>query len=66
MDVASIAASAAAAQRAQTAVQIATEMAKQAHQQDQVMVGLLEQAAEAAKQANAEVAGTGVHVDIRV
>ncbi len=42
MKIASLTASAVAAQRAQTAAAITTEMAKQAHQQDQVMVRLLE------------------------
>jgi hypothetical protein len=64
MDVASLAALMAGLQRAQTASALAAEMARRAHAQDEMAVGLIEAAADAGKKTMAEVAASAGIVDI--
>ena len=60
-----IAAAYAAAQAAQTQAALSAVIAKQNHQAELGLVALIEQAAEAAKQASATAPGVGETVDIQ-
>ena len=60
-----IAAAYAAAQAAQTQAALSAVIAKQNHQAELGLVALIEQAAEAAKQASATAPGVGEAVDIQ-
>lgn len=66
MEIASLAASAAMAQRTHTLGAVATEMTKLSHANAEAIAALLEAAAEAGKQASALVADSAGIVDIRV